>query len=376
MKEFINKYIAAALLLTLSLGVQAQDEVGNPILTAVPSQLITPDAKASGMADVSAATVPDVYSQHSNPAKYAFIEGKGGVGVSYTPWLSEVVDDVALMYASGYYKIGEDNNQAISASVRYFSFGDVPIYFFSGSFMQDVSPHEMSVDLGYSRKLTETLSGAIVLRYINADYSMPNTTSSTTNMFAADIAIYNESYINIGNSESLLGLGINISNIGSKVINDDSYSYGYLPTNLKLGASLLHPIDEKSTIAVAMDFNKLLVPTPPSRSEENYDEKYKEYLELNAFKGIFKSFGDAPGGFSEEMKEISIAGGLEYTYDNQFKVRTGYSHENKMKGNRRYFTFGAGFRFSSFRIDASYLLSTASSNPLNKTLRCSISFNL
>lgn len=377
MKDYITKYIVSAILLIASsIGVYAQDEVGNPILTAVPSQLITPDAKSGGMADVGAATVPDVYSQHSNPAKYAFIENKAGVGASYTPWLNEIVDDVALMYASGYYKIGSNEDQAISASVRYFTFGDVPIHYFSGTFMQDVSPYEMSIDIAYSRKLTPTLSGAIVLRFINCDYSMPNTSSSTSNVFTADLAIYNESYINIGRSESLLGIGVNVSNIGSKMINDDSYSYGYLPTNIKLGASLLHPLDDKNTIALAVDLNKLLVPTPPIRSDENYEADYKKYLELNAFKGIFKSLGDAPGGFSEELKEISIAGGLEYTYNNQFKIRTGYSHENKMKGNRRYLTFGAGFRFDKFQIDASYLVSSASSNPLNKTLRCSVSFNL
>lgn len=377
MKKLLKQSILAGIVLLGALDMAAETDP-NPVLTAVPSLSIAPDARAGGMGDAGVATAPDVYSQYWNPAKYAFATSRTAVGISYTPWLRKIVDDIALMNAVGYYKIGSENNQAISASVRYFSIGDVNLTDAQGTLMQTIAPYEMAIDLGYSRKLTETFSGAVSVRYIRADYSTPDGEGSPGGTFAADIAGYNESYVNIGRSESLLSFGFNISNIGGKISNNDGASSSFIPTNMRLGASIMYPMSEVSTLSFSLDANKLLVPTPPTKegSGENYDADIQKYRDGNSISGIFKSFGDAPGGFSEELKEITWSAGVEYDYDNKFKLRTGYFNENKMKGNRQYFTFGAGFKMHAFQIDAAYLLSTASTNPLDQTLRFSLTFDI
>lgn len=376
MKTFLKKTLLAGAAALMAVGVSAQDM--NPIYTAMPSLLITPDARAGGMGDAGVATAPDIYSQHWNPAKYAFAVSKGGFGLSYTPWLREIVNDIALMEAIGYYKIGSENNQAISASIRYFKVGDVQLTDWNNMDMGRVSPYEMAVDVAYSRKLTNTFSGSIAFRYIRADYSGNDDQGSPGSTFAADISGYNESYINLGQSESLLSFGFNISNIGGKISYDDGNAKHFIPTNLRLGASLMYPMNDVSTLSFSADINKLLVPTPPTREDsgDNYEADLQKYYDTNSFSGIFKSFGDAPGGFSEELKEISWSLGAEYDYDDKFKLRTGYFHENAMKGNRQYFTFGAGFKLSAFQLDVAYLLSTKSQNPLDKTLRFSLAFDL
>lgn len=375
MKKSIYKYIFITLGCIFSCISLSGQENANPIFTTLPSLQIAPDARGGGLADVGAATAPDVYSQYWNPAKYAFTTSKAGIGVSYTPWLSNLIDDINLSYASGYYKIGSEEDQAISASIRYFSYGDVPIQFLYESFMREASPYEWAIDIGYSRKLTQTFSAAVVLRYMNADFSLPNRPTSNKHSIAADIAVYNESYVNIGHSECIWAVGVNISNIGPKVRNNDSYADAFLPTNLKVGGSLAYPIDDMSMITLGLDLNKLLVPTPPDSEDENYEEEFLKYQNKGSFSGIFTSFGDAPGGFSEELKEIQVAAGVEYAYNNMFKLRTGYSYENKMKGRKSYATFGAGLKFKNISLDASYLISTVSPNPLDKTLRCSLSYN-
>ncbi len=369
------------LIVTMSFAVLHAQEY-NPIHTAVPSLQITPDARGGAMGDVGAATVPDVYSQYWNAAKYPFIQSKAGIGLSYTPWLNKLVNDIKLMYVSGYMKFGNENLNALSASFRYFSLGDIPLTDINGDFWQNVSPHELAFDVAYSRKLTETFSGAVTLRYIHSDYSTGQDDETTPgDALAADIAGYNESYLNIGESESLLGFGFNISNIGSKMSSDGGNTSMFLPTNLRLGASLTYPINELNTIALSMDLNKLLVPTPPIRedgeSDDEWQQRVDKYLDISPIAGIFKSFGDAPDGFSEELKEIAWSLGAEYTYDQKFSLRAGYFNENEYKGNRRYFTFGAGFNFkNSFRLDAAYLVSTAQTNPLDQTLRISLAFDI
>ena len=380
MKNLIKKTLFVNALALVSLGIAAQSEP-NPVLTAVPSLSIAPDARAGGMGDAGVATAPDVYSQYWNPAKYAFATSKAAFGVSYTPWLRKIVDDVALMNAVGYYKIGAGNNQSISASVRYFSIGDVNITDAKGNLMSTVAPYEMAVDLGYSRKLTETFSASVAVRYIRADYSGgENDEGSANGTFAADIAGYNESYINIAKSEALLSFGFNISNIGGKLSNNSGDQSSFIPTNLRIGTSIMYPLSSVSTISLSVDANKLLVPTPPVRKDgeepADYQERLDKYWDRSAISGIFKSFSDAPDGFSEEMKEIAWSVGAEYDYNSRFKLRTGYFHESKMKGNRQYFTFGAGFKLSAFQLDASYLVSTASSNPLDQTLRFSLAFDI
>lgn len=379
MKNTIRKAIVISSVVFTTLCAFAQSEY-NPIQTVVPSLSIAPDARAGGMGDAGAATAPDVYSQYWNPAKYAFASGKTAIGLSYTPWLRDVIDGIALMNAVGYYKIGSENNQAISASIRYFSIGDIDLTDAQGNFMNSIAPHEMAIDLGYSRKLTQTFSGSVVFRYIRSDYSGIDNEGSAKGIFAADIAGYNESYMNIGNRETLLSFGFNISNIGGKLSTNDGNTSSFIPTNLRIGTSVMYPLSQGSTISFSADANKLLVPTPPRQksgeSVEDFKKRQHDYLDRGAISGIFKSLGDAPGGFSEEMKEITWSLGAEYDYNNTFKVRTGYFHENRVKGNRQYLTFGAGFKLNAFQLDASYIVATKQSNPLDQTLRFSLAFDI
>ncbi|GAB6007682.1 type IX secretion system outer membrane channel protein PorV [Dysgonomonas reticulitermitis] len=378
MKSLLKSILLVSIFALSVNTVFAQDL--NPIVTAVPSLVITPDARSGGMGDAGVATAPDIYSQHWNPAKYAFIQSKAGFGLSYTPWLRKIVNDVALVYGVGYYKLGNENNQALSASIRYFSIGDVNVTDQYGQFLKSVSPYEMAFDIGYSRKLTETFSGAVTVRYIRTDYTGSSEGTFAGNAFAADIAGYNESYINVGKSESLLSFGFNISNIGTKISTDGGPRNDFIPTNLRIGASLMYPVNEVSTLSFSADINKYLVPTPPvQKDEETTDEFFNrltEYRDINPISGIFKSFGDAPGGFSEELKEIMWSVGAEYDYDSKFRIRTGYFHENKMKGNRQYIGFGAGFKLTAFQLDVAYMLATAQQNPLDQTLRFSLAFDI
>lgn len=380
MKSLLRKILFVNIFALLALGAYAQDDV-NPIQTAMPSLNIAPDARAGGMGDAGVATAPDVYSQHWNAAKYAFSPSKAGFGISYTPWLRKIINDIALVYGVGYYKLGNENNQALSASIRYFSIGDVKVVTDLNDFNGVVlSPNELAIDLAYSRKLTETFSGAVTVRYIRADYTGASDETSVGNAFAADISGYNESYIRTGSSESLLSFGFNISNIGTKISTNGDSRNEFLPTNLRLGASLMYPINEVSTISFSADLNKYLVPTPPVKKEgetnDEFSKRMADYRDINPIAGIFKSFGDAPGGFSEEMKEIAWSLGAEYDYNDKFRLRTGYFHENKMKGNRQYLSFGAGFKLSAFQLDVAYLLATAQQNPLDQTLRFSLGFDI
>lgn len=358
----------------------------NPINTAAPSMSIAPDARAGGMGDVGAATLPDVYSQYWNPAKYAFTTSKSGVSVSYTPWLQKLVNDIYLANITGYYKFGADNNQALSASLRYFSIGDVLATFSDETTSSySISPYEMALDVAYSRKLTETFSMGVAFRYIRTDYSYAGSGNDDAivpgNTIAADISGYNESYVMLGQTEALLGLGFNVSNIGNKISTDGGNNYAYIPTNLRLGASLTYPMDDYNTIAFSADINKLLVPTPPvqgdDESSSDYTQRVYDYNNKNsAISGIFKSFTDAPGGMKEELQEVMFSAGVEYNYNKQFSLRGGYFNESQNKGNRKYFTFGAGFKLNVFQLDASYLVSTAQTNPLDQTFRFSISFDM
>ena len=378
MNRTFRSFLFSGLFALVSNITLAQDY--NPIPVAMPSLLFAPDARGGGMGDIGAATMPDVYSQHWNAAKYPFVTSNAGVSFSYTPWLSKLVSDINLLYASGYWKPGNDNLSAVSASLRYFSLGSIDIADMNGEFWQSVSPHEFALDVAYSRKLTERFSGAVTLRYIRADYSTDNDETTRGNALAADIAGYNESYITLGRSEALLGFGATLSNIGTKISYDGGASSMFLPANLRVGASLGLPIDEKNSISFSVDLNKLLVPTPQlpdnNESADEAQQRIDDYNNISSIGGIFKSLGDAPGGFGEEMKEIVWSLGAEYTYDNQFSLRTGYYNENEYKGNRRYFAFGAGFRMKSFQVDAAYLLSTAQSNPLDQTLRLSLGFDI
>ncbi len=384
----IKKRILTILLTVLMvLPALAQKEQFNPIYTGVTSLSIAPDARAGALGDVGVATEADANSQYWNPAKYPFNIARAGVSMSYTPWLRQLVSDIDLINLAGFYRIGDYS--AVSASLTYFSLGEV--------FVENemtIKPYEMALDVAYSRMLSETFSAAVALRYIHSDLQYNYAEDmSPGSAFAADIALYYNNYIMIGNRECMLGLGLNTSNIGTKISYDDGATNEFIPTNLRLGASLLIPIDEYNTISFSADLNKLLVPTRPTYSqflEENgyeqgdnsYYSEYQTWLEstgyndISSISGIFKSFGDAPGGFSEELKEIYGGIGVEYCYNQQFSVRGGYHYENEFKGNRKYFTVGAGFRMSVFSLDAAYLISTAQNNPLDQTLRFSLSFDL
>ncbi len=367
-------------LIILPHNLRGQGKEYNPILTAMPSLQIAPDARGGGMGDIGAASMPDVYSQYWNAAKYPFITSEAGLAFSYTPWLSKLVNDINMVYASGFWKFGDQSLNAVSASLRYFSLGEVDIADLTGEFWRNVSPYEMAIDVAYSRKLTETFSGAVTLRYIRGDYSTGDDDSTPGNAFAVDIAGYNESYFYMGRSEALLGLGFNLSNIGTKISYDGGTTSMFLPTNLRIGASLGYPLDARNTITLSIDLNKLMVPTPQLPVENETDEemfkRIEDYNNISSIGGIFKSFGDAPGGFKEEMREVMWSLGAEYVYNNQFSLRTGYFNENEFKGNRRYVAFGAGFRIKAFQIDAAYLVSTSQSNPLDQTLRISLGFDI
>lgn len=359
-------------------------EIFNPVRTSVTSQGIAPDARAAGLGDVGAATEADVYSQFWNPAKYPFAISRAGVGLSYTPWLRQLVNDIGLAHMSGYYRIGD--YAAISASIRYFSLGEVTTNDNSGGSSSapalTIRPYEMSADVAYSLMLSEKFSIAAAVRWIYSDLTYSYTDNTTPgSAFAADLAFYYQNYLNIGQRECQLGIGMNVSNIGSKITMGEDANSEFIPTNLRLGASLMIPVDEYNRFTLAADANKLLVPTYPHQNEGESTEDYqrrvqKDYYDVSSIGGIFKSFGDAPGGFKEELDEISLSVGAEYVYHDQFSVRAGYHHESANKGNRKYFTVGAGFKMSAFTLDAGYVIATAKSNPLDQTMRFSLTFDM
>ena len=367
------------LLTLLALPAAAQKEdFFNPVNTSVTSQTIAPDARSAGLGDVGVATDPDVVSQYWNPAKYPFTISRAGVALNYTPWLRELVNDMDLAYLAGYYRIGDYS--AVSASLRYFSLGEV--FLGTSDDAMTINPYEMSLDVAYSLMLSEKFSIGAAVRWIYSDLTYDYTSDTAPgSAFAADLACYYQNYINLGQRECQLGLGLNISNIGSKISFGGDNNAEFIPTNMRLGASLMIPIDEYNRFTIAADANKLLVPTYPKQedgeSTEDYQERVqKDYYDVSSISGIFKSFGDAPGGFKEELQEVQWSVGGEYVYHDKFALRAGYHHESANKGNRKYFTVGAGFKMSVFSLDAGYVIATAKSNPLDQTLRFSLSFDM
>ena len=377
------RIVIALIVAAVSLQTKAQDKQNmfNPVNTSVTSQSIAPDARAAGMGDVGAATDPDVNSQYWNPAKYPFCISRAGMALNYTPWLRQLVSDMDLVYMAGYYRIGDYS--AVSGSLRYFSLGEGQTSSdMEGSGDMTIKPYEMSLDLGYSLMLSETFSLGAAVRWIYSDLTYDYTEdTSPGSAFAADISCYYQNYINIGQRECQLGLGLNISNIGSKISFGGDDNSEFIPTNMRLGASLMIPIDEFNRLTIAADANKLLVPTYPQQEEgestEDYQERVqKDYYDVSSISGIFKSFGDAPNGFKEELQEIQWSLGAEYVYNDKFSLRAGYHHESENKGNRKYFTAGAGFRMNVFSLDAGYVMATAKSNPLDQTLRFTLTFDM
>lgn len=379
-KSFISISLLTVLLFSAASAQAAQagdDDIRdqlNPVVTAVIPLSIAPDARAGGMGDVGAATDPDVHSQYWNPAKYPFTISRAGLSINYTPWLRQLTDGIALADLSGYVRLGD--YQALSASLRYFTMGDVT----TEQEGMTVKPYEMAVDVAYSRMLSEKFSAAVALRYIYSDISGhydDNTTAGSA--FAADIALYYNNYLMMGSRECQLAFGLNISNVGSKINYGEDYSY-FIPTNLRLGLSYMIPLNEYNRISFSADANKLLVPSKPlqgaDESNEDYEERIREkYYDISSISGIFRSFSDSERGFKGEMEEIQWSVGAEYTYNDKFSVRAGYHHESASQGNRRYFTAGLGFRLNVMSIDAGYVVATSPSNPLDQTLRVSLGFD-
>ena len=332
------------------------------------------------MGDNGVASGSDIASQYWNPAKYAFNYSKAGVGLSYTPWLRRLVNDVALAYLSGFYKIGDNDNQAIGASLRYFTLGEIPLNDMGSTVPYNyLNPYDMAFDVSYSRKLSEIYSMSVAFRYIRSDMSDQSDGMTPGNSFAADVAGYVEKYIVLGNSESLWTFGFNFSNMGTKMSYDGGATRQFIPTTLRIGTGLLYPLDEYNRIGFYADFSKYLVPSLPLSSgttqeeQDEYQRRKDEYNRMSFATGIFNSFND---GFSEELKKVNISLGAEYSYSDQFFLRGGYYYENPNKGHRQYFSLGAGFRMSVFQLDAAYLISTIPSNPLDQTLRFSLSFDM
>ena len=385
--------ILSIILISTCTSLWAQDAKGNeiqtfnPVMTGITSLTIAPDSRAGAMGDVGAATDPDVNSQYWNPAKYPFAISPAGISLAYTPWLRQLVSDIDLANLTGYYRIGD--YQAISGSLTYFSLGEVWVDEYT------IKPYEMAIDFAYSRMLSQTFSAAVALRYIhsNLNYNFDEDTS-VGHAFAADISMFYSNYVFVGRRECMINLGLNASNIGSKISYDGGQTNQFIPTNLRIGASIMIPVNEYNTFSISGDANKLMVPTKPTYKQflnekglvdeegDYYRADYESYLaeigynDMSPITGIFKSFADAPGGFKEELQEIYWGVGVEYAYNNQFFLRGGYHHENEYKGNRKYFTLGTGFKMSVFSLDAAYLISTAQSNPLDQTLRFTLAFDL
>lgn len=388
--NFSNKiFLSLCLTGGVTMNAAAQDKNDfNPIQTGVTSLGIAPDARGASMGDLGAATDPDVNSQFWNPSKYAFAYSSGGVGISYTPWLRKLVNDIFLANLSGYWKLGSEDNQAVSASLRYFSLGEVAMTNQGETGGQTLNPYEMSFDVGYSRKLSEKFSMGVVFRYIYSDLGFSDSyagdQSTGASAFSADISGYYTTYPIIGRNECQWAWGFDISNIGSKVNYNHGDNPAFLPTNLRVGTSFTFPLADYHNLALNLDLNKLLVPTMPRRDdfeegtdgEIAYVKAYEDWQNMSSIKGIFKSFGDAPGGMSEEFREISFSLGAEYSYNQQFFLRAGYYYQNPTKGNLQYFGIGAGFALNVLRLDASYMLATAQTSPLDQTLRFTLAFDM
>ena len=378
----LTRSIVAILMIATTLVAWSQDDIKNtefnPITTGVTSLSITPDARGASMGDLGVATEPDENSQFWNPSKYAFAFSNAGVSPSYTPWLRKIVNDIYLANLSGYYKLGGGDNHAVSASLRYFSLGEVNAYEGDGSILSTINPFEMAVDVGYSRKLSEKFAMGVVLRYIYSDlgYSDMNTgdQTSSASAFSADLSGYYTTYPVIGRNECKWSLGFNVSNIGSKVSYNKGNDPAYLPANLRIGTAFSFPLAEANILTLALDANKMLVPAKPRLAdyEDNlaYDDALQEWKDKSSISGIFDSFSD------NFAKRITYSVGAEYAYDQKFFLRGGYYYESKYAGNRQYFGLGAGFKLQVIKIDASYMIATAQNSPLDQTLRFTLSFDM
>lgn len=370
MKKII--IVLVGILIATSLKAQSKKDF-NPVMTAVVSQSIAADARGSSLGDQGVATEADVNSQHWNVAKYPFTISRAGLSINYTPWLRKIVSGIALLDATGYIRLGE--YQAVSASLRYFTLGDVVDHDIT------VRPYEMAIDLGYSRMLSETFSAGVALRYMYSDLSGKYDDSRKPgSAFAADLGIYWNDYVMLGQRESLLSFGLSINDVGSKINYGSDFSY-FIPTRMRLGGSLLLPVNEYNRLSFSAEASKLLVPSKPLQLDDESNEDYQEriletYYDMSSIKGIFKSFGDSERGFKGELQEIEWSLGAEYVYNDKFTLRGGYHYQHESQGGLSYYTVGAGFRMNVMAIDAGYVIATNATNPLDQTLRVGLTFDM
>ncbi len=393
MKKIVVTLISAIIFVSVS-GQDTELERSalqlNTITTAVPFLLIAPDSRAGAMGDVGVSSSPDANSLHWNVAKLAFVEKEMGVSVSYSPWLRSLVPDINLSYVSGYKKLGDKS--AVGASLRYFSLGDIKFTNDQGDPIGDFNPAEFAFDIGYSQKLSDRFSAGIAARYIYSNLTggvdVSGSDTKAGRSFAVDVGVfYTNDEAEVFGQDAIVNLGMSISNIGAKISYTNDAVADFIPINLRFGPSLTFVMDDHNTISILTDVNKLLVPTPPVYATDEggnpiIDDVTDEPViesgknpDVPIVSGIFQSFSDAPGGFSEELREYNISAGLEYWYNKQFAVRAGYFNEHATKGNRKYITAGLGLKLSVFSIDFSYLIAMTQQNPLANTVRFSLMFD-
>lgn len=370
------KKISIGCLLSLSVFTFAQEEQPNPVLTGAPFLRVSPDARAGALGDMGAATSADAFSQYWNPAKYAFSKSYSGIAVSYTPYMSGITDDVFLLNASYYTFLGSEERSTLSASIYYFNIGEINLTELIGTQIVDngiAKPNEFSIDLSYGLRLTDNYSMAVTGRFVRSDLfnNVPDQTVQPANTFAVDVSgFYQTPRHSWNNFEGRARAGFNISNIGPKLdYSNNEDNAAYLPTNLRIGAGYDFILDDYNTVAVTLETNKLLVPTPQMDSTGYYIPN------KGVVEGMFSSFGDAPGGFKEEMKEFTWAASAEYSYNDVLFIRAGYFHESPMKGDRQHLTLGAGLKYNSFGLDFSYLIPMSdTNNALENTLRFALTW--
>ncbi|MBO4361955.1 MAG: type IX secretion system outer membrane channel protein PorV [Paludibacteraceae bacterium] len=391
--------IVASLLAVMPAVAQFPTDYNNPIITGQPSLSITPDARGAAMGDAGVATNPDMNSQYWNPAKYAFMDMRGGINASYTPWLRKLgVTDIDLAYISGFYKW--DDVQAVAMSLTYFSMGEVSMTDQEARLLGNAHPHEFSLDASYSRKLHEYVSMGVALRLIYSDLTngMKASTDNNAEIYhpavtaAADVSVYYRQPISLPMGDSYISAGLNLQNLGGKLSYNDR-TRNFVPATLRLGAAYEIPFDDYNRLSMTLEARKLMVPSKKSKfatddggnptfdPADPYNSSTNQYStqaysDLNSMKGLFQSFADAPGGAAEEFKEVGWGIGAEYSYNRQFFARLGYSHEDFIKGNRRLVQVGAGFHLSIFMLDFAYTIATAPTNPLDQTMRFTLGFDL
>ena len=383
MKKVFLSLAAVAFLAVSAQAAKTVDETMNPLITAMPSLSIAPDARSAGMGDIGVATDADLNSLHWNPAKYSYMQSAGGITANYTPWLRKLVSDIDLAHIAGYYNFG-DLAGGIAASFTYFSLGNVSLTDANGTVLQDVRPNEWSLDLSYYRKLHEYVSMAVALRFMYSDLNNGYNSSTTTagEMYpawtmAADVSLYYHQPIELPMGTSYFSLGFALQNLGGKMTYD-KITQNFIPATMRIGVNYELPFDKYNSLTFGVQADKLMVPSHKSKFADDESGTWTQegYSALSSVKGIFQSFADAPGGAKEEFNEVRWGAGLEYSYNKQFFARFGYSYENYYKGNRNYLTAGAGFHLSIFSLDVAYCIGLSSSNPLDQTMRFTLGFDL